>query len=90
MPPYKFIKLMLVALVGFFIGRDYMGISDCLCVLFLRFFMIWTIGVRDKWSVVLNCNIGQWQKTTEGLATPVLTLIRLLGSKLTPRQVNLQ
>ena len=52
-----------------------MGVIDCLCTCFvfvLTFFMIWTIGVRDKKkSAAFNSSIGQRQKTTEGLATPI-------------------
>ena len=40
---------------------------DCVCFIFvLTFFMIWTIGVRGKLSAMLNCGIGQMQKTKEG------------------------
>ena len=41
MPLYRFIKLMLVAPIVFFSGRNNMGVIDCLCVcvcvLFSRF-----------------------------------------------------
>ena len=47
-----------------------MGVIDCLCVCFvLTFFVILTIGVRDKESVALNCSSEQTQKSTEGLDT---------------------
>ena len=44
-----------------------MGVIDCLCVslcfaFVLTFFMIWTTGVRDRYSVALNCSIEQTQK----------------------------
>ena len=53
MPLYRFITLMLVAPINFFSGRNYMDVIDCLCVcvcvcFVLTFFVIWTIGVRDK------------------------------------------
>ena len=48
-----------------------MGVIDCLCVRFvLTFFVRWTIGVRDKQNVALNCSTKQTQKTAESLATP--------------------
>ena len=45
-----------------------MAVINCLCVCFvLTFFVIWTNGVRDKQSLVLNCSTEKTQKTTEGL-----------------------
>ena len=48
MPLYKYTKLMLVAPIDFLVGGNYMGVNDCLFVCVLTFFVIWTIGVRDK------------------------------------------
>ena len=58
MPLYRFIEVMLVAPVDFSAGGNNVGVIDCLCVCMcfvLSFFVIWTIGVRDKLSVALNC-----------------------------------
>ena len=50
MPLYRFIKLILVAPVDFFSGGNLCGCNRlfvCVCFV-LTFFVIWTIGVRDK------------------------------------------
>ena len=50
MPLYRFIKLVLVAPVDFFSGRELYGCNCllvCMCFV-LTFFVIWTIGVPDK------------------------------------------
>ena len=50
MPLYRFIKLVLVAPVDFLSRRKLYGCNRllvCMCFV-LTFFVIWTIGVRDK------------------------------------------
>ena len=73
MPLYRFLKANAGCPNCFFSAAgNYVVVINWLCVCFvLTFFVIWTNGVRDKQSLVLNCNTEKTQKTTEGLDTPI-------------------